>query len=140
MRTLLRMMLWLAPREFRGRYGGELLAFHHERLENASSRVRARARVVADLVVTIIIEWGRVAGTLASPDDHQRTLTAGERMSVIGQEVVHASRSLRKSWSFTAAAVLTLALGLASTTAIFSIVDAVLLKPLPFPESDRIVI
>ena len=61
-------------------------------------------------------------------------------MSVIGQEIAHAGRSLRKNVGFTTAAVLTLALGLASTTAIFSIVQSVLLQPLPFNESDRVVI
>lgn len=61
-------------------------------------------------------------------------------MSVIGQEFIHAARSLRKNVGFTAAAVLTLALGLGSTTAIFSVVYSVLLQPLPFPQSDRIVI
>ena len=140
MRSALRALLWLAPREFRGRYGGELLGFYDDRLNEADPGARARVRIVADLCATIAIEWGRVAGTIASPHDHQRTLTIGERMSVIGQEIAHAGRSLRKNAGFTTAAVLTLALGIASTTAIFSIVDSVLLKPLPFPGADRIVI
>jgi putative ABC transport system permease protein len=51
----------------------------------------------------------------------------------------HAIRALRATPSFTIGALLMLALGTGATTAIFSVVDAVALRPLPFPEPDRIV-
>ena len=58
---------------------------------------------------------------------------------MIGRELAHSARALLRAPSFTVMTILTLALGLGAATAIFTILDAVVLRPLPYPNGDRLV-
>ncbi|MEO8679898.1 MAG: ABC transporter permease [Vicinamibacterales bacterium] len=60
------------------------------------------------------------------------------RLEMIWQDLKHSLRALRRSPGFTFVTVLTLAIGIGGTTAIFGAVNAVLLRPLPYPEADRL--
>ncbi len=62
-----------------------------------------------------------------------------EWSDAIGRELRHTGRALRRSPGYTVVALLTLAIGIGGTTAIFSLIDGLLFKPLPFREPDRLV-
>ena len=72
-----------------------------------------------------------------------RDIEAAQRRSDIMHDLWHdigyATRKLRAAPAFALAAIVTLALGIGANTAIFSVVNGVLLKPLPFPQADRLV-
>jgi predicted permease len=81
----------------------------------------------------------RAMGSVAQAKDLHRDARTFAWIDDARRDVAHGVRSLRRTPGFTLVTVLTLALGIGATTAIFSVISAVLLRPLPYPNADRLV-
>jgi len=78
-------------------------------------------------------------GQVEHVKEHVRDVRVGAWLDALRQDVRFAVRTLTRRPGFAMVAVLTLGVGMGATTAIFSLIDSVLLKPLPFREPDRLV-
>ncbi|MEQ8329478.1 MAG: ADOP family duplicated permease [Longimicrobiales bacterium] len=125
--ALYRAGLLLLPPTFRRAYGAAMLAQARVDLADATLP-RGAVRLATDLLASLGREWTEAARGL---------LDGGP--SGLGQDVRFATRTLRRQPVFTATVVVTLGLGIGANTAIFSVVDGVLLRALPYPEADRLV-
>ena len=130
---VIRALIRLYPREFRERYGRAMLAFHRERVREGGA---TWPRIVSDHLTSAVAE-------------HVRSLSERRRVRVnevtedstpmLGQDIRFALRALERRPLFAAIVIGTIALGVGANTAIFSVVNGVLLRPLPYPEPDRVV-
>ena len=127
----LRLILRMYPARFRERFSADVIASVQAELERAAERGRiavgaAAAAALFDALRGIVPEYRAQRGPVH--------LHGG-----LADDVRYAFRSLRQAPTFTLVALTVLALGVGAATAIFSVVDAVVLRGLPFDEHDRIV-
>jgi predicted permease len=143
MRTLLERVLELWPSDFRLRFGDEMVEHALEECRRARSRGRVVGLWVAVTTVMDLAWLGlveRVRPTWVQPRQKSDTgRGVGMMISHWIRDLGHAARSLWKSPGFTLAAVGTLALALGANAGIYSVVQQVLLDPLPYENSDRLV-
>ena len=109
------------------------LRFH---LEKETERNVARGMSPEEARRVALVDFGGVERVR----EECRDVRGVRPLENLRQDLRYGARSLRKNLGFTAVAVLTLALGVGACTAIFSVLYAVLLRPLPFPEQERLVV
>jgi putative ABC transport system permease protein len=115
-----RALLRLYPAGFRTEYRHELCAAFAERAREYAGPLAPVRRVLA--AITDVV-----------PN------AAAAHADLLRQDLRYAARSLRRTPGFAVTAILVVALGVGANTAAFSLADFVLVRPLPFPESDRLV-
>lgn len=145
-----RLLLFLYPPAFRRRYSADLQQAFRDVWYDPGRRMglllsaRLWLSLAGDTVITAVRAWTARPIHAESASEPPSSPAPGRRdrgstVDRLRQDLGHTLRQFRRAPGFTLAVVLTLALGIGGTTAIFSIVNGVLVKPLPVPHADRVV-
>ena len=148
--SVYRNLLYLLPSEFRRRNGAELAAMFGDSLRQARSAglssFRTWSNAIGDLLLlAVTYRWRRFFERRRQRSHPQAELKFPDSkkeppmFKALVRDVSAAVRTLRRAPGFAIVPVLTIGLGLGATTLVFSVVHAVLLRPLPYEDADRLV-
>ena len=140
---LLPVLMRAFPSDFRREFGADMV----ETIRRDYERIRARSmmRSIVFLVSTSVdLLWSGLRERLnptwtRAARESKTKWEVGMSIEIWIKDLAYAARSLGRARSFSLVTTVTLALAIGATTAIFSVVDAVLLDPLPFPDANQLV-
>ena len=138
----------LPPLDVSGPREAEIVEELAAQLESTYERARARGlddEPAMRLAIAEVPDWAAFASTVRTierPYVQPPVAGAGSGGIVTGfsQDIRYAIRALRRAPGFAAVSILTLALGIAATTIVYSIVDGILLRPLPIADPERVML
>ncbi len=134
-----RALLLLYPARFRREFADDMQALFAERLDEATAAGR-RFRFLLTTLLDVICSAAAERWLARSRGPRNLPLTSRSHpVSGFGQDLRYALRSLLRQPAYAAFIIGTLAIGIGAVTAVFSVVHGVLLRPLAFAESDRLV-
>ncbi len=118
----------------------ELHAFLAEQVDHLVARGMSEADARAEALRRLGTSIDEAAALLhESGANRERRMRVRETIDELAQDVRYAARTLRREWGFAAFAVIIIALGIGASATVFSVASALLVRPLPFREPERLV-